>query len=228
MHRRTPRVLVVEDDERVRKVIEYTLGPQGFDVHSVTSGGDALDRLRHRRYDVLILDRRLPDMDGLRVLRDLPEDDLPTIIVSGRATERDRIEGLGAGADDYVVKPFSPLELVARVKALLRRTDREPRIRWLDHGALVVDLDRRGVTVDGRVVELTAREFDLLAFLAARPGKTFTRDDLLREVWDSGVRFQDPSTVTEHVRRLRLKIEADPAAPRWLVTQRAVGYRFEP
>ena len=153
---------------------------------------------------------------------------VPVIVCSGRDSEEDRIRTLNLGADDFVVKPFSFAELEARVRAVLRRGNGEPAATCLHHGDLVVDRDTRTVTVRDEVVPMTRKEFDLLAFLAASPGQVFSREDLLERVWGSTEEWQGRSTVTEHVRRVRLKIEPDPDSPRWITTVRGVGYRFSP
>ena len=169
--------------------------------------------------------------DGFGVLAEVREKlDLPVVLVTGRGAVQDRVLGLRLGADDYVVKPFSTSELIARIDAILRRRTpsegAEPGLRTF--GALVIDADAREVVVDGRRVHLTAKEFELLRFLSASPRQVFSREQLLRSVWESSGEWQDVATVTEHVRRLRIKIEASPARPRWVVTVRGVGYRFEP
>ena len=162
---------------------------------------------------------------------------MPVILLTGRSAEADKVLGLRSGADDYVLKPFSPDELVARVETVLRRSGRlsgpaalpEPAAgRVLEFGGLEVDLDSREVRVAGRHVAMTAREFDLLAFLASAPRRVFSREQLLRQVWDSSTEWQADATVTEHVRRIRRKIEPDPDQPRWVLTIRGAGYRFEP
>jgi two-component system, OmpR family, phosphate regulon response regulator PhoB len=217
------RVLVVEDDRRVQKLISWRLEADGHRVHAVDDGTLALAALERRRPDVLILDLNLPGVPGLDVLRGA--EGTPTIIVSARTSEQDRILGLDAGADDYLVKPFSPDELAARVRALLRRTSGTTTI---EAGALVIDREARQVRLDGRCIELSPREFDLLAFLAASPRRPFTREQLLRHVWHSSAGWQDPGTVTQHMHRLRHKLECDPAHPVWLQTVSRAGYRFDP
>jgi two-component system response regulator ResD len=179
----------------------------------------------------VILDLMLPKVDGLEVFRRLrAEQDVPVVMVTAKGEEVDRVVGLELGADDYVVKPFSPREVVARIRAVLRRGQRPEDHRGgrpLVAGPFVIDHDRREVTRDGEPVELTRKEFDLLEVLSAYPGTTFRRLDLLERVWDSSWDGSS-STVTVHVRRLRMKLEEDPSAPRHIVTVWGVGYRFEP
>ena len=224
------RILLVDDDPTVRAVVERYLQRAGYAVHAVGDGRVALEKVRELPIDLAILDVMLPGMDGLSVLRTLREegDETPVILLTARGEEVDRVGGIELGADDYVVKPFSPRELVARATMVLRRAAppiaREP----LTYGDLVIDPGQRRVTVAGEVVELTRLEFDLLHFLASSPTQVFSRAELLQHVWDSSPEWQDPSTVTVHVRRLRRKLEPDPHAPRWIVTARGVGYRFEP
>jgi DNA-binding response OmpR family regulator len=187
--------------------------------------------------ELVVLDLGLPKLRGLDVLRRVRKDDsapvssMPVIVLSGQSDETDRILGLELGADDYVVKPFSPRELVARVRSVLRRTRSEPlpeAFQRLQFDDLALDLTTREVLLRGEPVELRRREFDLLAFLCLSPRRVFTREQLLRQVWDSEPEWQGAGTVSEHVHRLRAKIEDDPAHPRWLVTVRGVGYRFVP
>ncbi|MGH2842872.1 MAG: winged helix-turn-helix domain-containing protein, partial [Solirubrobacteraceae bacterium] len=182
-----------------------------------------------QRPEVVVLDLMLPDLDGLEVMRRLRREErerTAIILLTARGEESDRITGLHLGADDYVVKPFSPAELVARVDAVLRRVERrhepQPVLRFED---LELDLEDRAVRRDGATVELTPREFDLLAFFARHPGQTFTRDQLMERVWQFAF-FLDTSTVTVHIRRLRAKLEADPAQPRFIQTVWGIGYRF--
>ncbi len=223
------RVLVVEDDTGIRRLVSSRLAQQGLEVTPASTAAEGLRALRHVTFDVAILDLALPDGSGLdlvQALRDLGAD-THVIILTGAGSEEDRVRALELGADDYVVKPFFVRELSARVLAVQRRRDLA-KDSTLTHGPLEVDLAARCVTVDGAPVELTAKEFDLLAFLAARPGHAFSRDDLLRSVWQSAADWQRPSTVTEHIRRLRSKIEPGSRPPRLLVTVRGTGYRFEP
>src|SRR5581483_8113756 len=179
--------------------------------------------------DLVVLDLSLPRVDGLDVLTRLRRTSaIPVIVVTGRGGETDRIVGLDLGADDYLVKPFSPGELAARVRSVLRRALPESTNERLTFGALEIDETTRDVRVRGAAVELTAKEFDLLVFLARSPRRVFTRAQLLERVWGSATQWQDDATVTQHVHRLRHKLEADPGRPTWLRTVRGVGYRFEP
>jgi two-component system, OmpR family, phosphate regulon response regulator PhoB len=222
------RILAVDDDEAILAMLARVLESEGFTVDAVTSATGAIARIRADVPDVVLLDLGLADADGLEVLSAVRHDlDVPVILVTARGAELDRVRGLRSGADDYVVKPFSYPELAARIDNVLRRAGRAPEPTVREFGPLSIDLASREVRVDGELVVTTAKEFDLLAFFAASPGKVFTRDELLREVWASSSEWQDPATVTEHVRRLRLKIEADPEHPRWIATVRGVGYRFD-
>jgi DNA-binding response OmpR family regulator len=230
-----PTVLVVDDEPMVREVVARYLERDGAVVEQLDTGDAALAWLgAGNRPDLVVLDVMLPGTDGLTVLREVrTRDDVPVILLTARTDEVDRVVGLELGADDYVVKPFSPRELAVRVRNLLRRTasaappepDASPALQF---GALRIDLGARDVSVDGVAVALTPKEFDLLATLARSPRQVFTRAQLLESVWDSAPEFQDPATVTVHVGRLRQKVERDPERPRWIVTAWGVGYRFEP
>jgi DNA-binding response OmpR family regulator len=225
------RVLLVDDEEIVRDVLTRYLEREGFRVDVAADGEAAIAATARVRPDVVLLDLMLPKLDGIEVFRRIrSEGDLPIVMLTAKSEEVDRIVGLELGADDYVTKPFSPREVVARIRAVLRRMDRsaaEPRDGVLTAGSLEIDRDRREVRRGGEPVELTRKEFDLLEVLASRPGVTFRRIDLLDRVWDSAWEG-DSSTVTVHVRRLRSKIEDDPSTPRHIVTVWGVGYRFEP
>ncbi len=229
VHMSNGRVLVVDDEPMVREVVTRYLEHEGFSVDAVDNGRDALAAVKRNVPDLVVLDIMLPEIDGLDVLTRLRlSGDIPVILLTARAAENDRILGLELGADDYVVKPFSPRELTARVRSVLRRSGGDPSGRKLAFEGLEIDPATREVELDGETVELTAREFDLLAFMASAPRQVFSRAQLLAQVWDSSPDWQDPATVTVHVRRLRQKIERDPDDPRRLVTVRGVGYRFEP
>lgn len=227
-------ILIVDDEASVVEVVSLYLQREGFRVRSARNGTDALLALQAQRPALMILDVMLPHIDGLTLIRRLRENpalDVPVIMLTARGQEADRIAGLDLGADDYVTKPFSPAELVSRVKAVLRRvsgkgTDAttEPPI---DYGALRLDPATREVRVGGAQVELTATEFNLLWFMASHPRTVFKRDQLLEHVWGYND-YLDPSTVTVHIRRLREKIERDPSNPIWLQTVWGVGYKFEP
>ncbi|GAY08056.1 response regulator transcription factor [Pseudonocardia sp. N23] len=220
-------VLVVDDDETVRDVVGRYLGAAGHDVALVADGHAALRAARATRPDVVVLDLMLPGLGGLEVCRALRADgELPPIVMlTALGEEDDRLLGLELGADDYVTKPFSPRELVLRVASILRRTAAQPGSPVLTDGGLRLDPAARVATLRDRVLALTTREFDLLAFLLAHPGQAFTREELLSRVW--GWEFGDRSTVTVHVRRLREKIEQDPTAPRRIATIWGTGYRYD-
>jgi DNA-binding response OmpR family regulator len=223
------RVLVVDDEPMVREVVTRYLEHDGFLVTAVDNGRDALAAAKSSAPDIIILDIMLPEVDGLDVLTQLRmSGDVPIIMLTARTSEADRILGLELGADDYVSKPFSPRELTARVRSVLRRSSREDGHRRIEFDDLEIDIDSREVKVSDAVVDLTAREFDLLAFLAGSPRQVFSRAQLLGQVWGSSPDWQDPATVTVHVRRVRQKIEKDPDNPERLITVRGVGYRFEP
>ncbi|MDJ0961719.1 MAG: response regulator transcription factor [Acidimicrobiia bacterium] len=225
----TARVLVVDDEPMVREVVVAYLEREGFAVIEAADGRTALDLINSTHPDLVVLDVMLPQLDGFSVLTEVRKAiDVPVILLTARTEETDRVLGLELGADDYVVKPFSPRELAARVRSVLRRTRQSPAPSLLEFDGLTIEGATREVRLDGEAIELTPKEFDLLAFLAASPRQVFSRGQLLEQVWDSSPDYQDPSTVTVHVRRLRQKIEADPDAPRWIATVWGVGYRFEP
>jgi DNA-binding response OmpR family regulator len=226
-------ILVVDDDATVADVVGRYLRHEGFTTETVADGRVALDRALASPPDLVVLDLMLPGLDGLEVCRRLRAlAPVPIVILTARGQESDRIIGLDIGADDYVAKPFSPRELVARVRAVLRRArgplapsgPEAPRVHV--DGDLEVDVAARQARRGGRVVSLTAREFELLAFLARHPRQAFSREEILESVW--GYRYGDTSTVTVHVRRLREKIEPDPSNPRRIATVWGVGYRWEP
>jgi DNA-binding response OmpR family regulator len=225
-------VLVVDDEPMVREVVTRYLNLDGYSVQEAADGDEAMTWLRHNRPELVVLDVMLPGVDGLEVLRHLrSEGDIPVILLTARAEEVDRIVGLELGADDYVVKPFSPRELVARVRTVLRRSNGvAPSVTMeaLAFDNLLIDPRTREVTVAGEPVSLTPKEFDVLHFMASSPRQVFSRRQLLEQVWDSAPEYQDPATVTVHIGRLRQKLEADPDEPRWLATVWGVGYRFEP
>jgi len=222
------QLLMVEDDVAVRRLVTNRLERQGVTVTAAATAGAALRELRESTFDVAIFDLTLPDGSGLDLLRMLRKRGTAThvIILSGADSESDRVGALGQGADDYVVKPFFVRELTARVMAVGRRQE-ESHAHSMVFGPLAIDLVARQVTVNDKAVDLTAKEFDLLAFLSARPRHAFSRDELLHSVWQSAAEWQQESTVTEHVRRLRAKIEHDPQQPSLVMTVRGVGYRFD-
>ncbi|MEV6025693.1 response regulator transcription factor [Streptomyces sp. NPDC052036] len=227
------RVLVVDDDPTVSEVVAGYLDRAGFAVELAADGPTAVALAAARPPDLVVLDLMLPGMDGLEVCRHIREDGpLPVIMLTARGDEEDRILGLEVGADDYVTKPFSPRELVLRVESVLRRAGTpaaartEPAEPWLRVGPLALDPVARRAIRDGAELALTIREFDLLEFFLRHPGRATTREELMRQVW--GWQFGDLSTVTVHVRRLREKIEDDPAHPHLISTVWGVGYRFDP
>jgi DNA-binding response OmpR family regulator len=225
-------ILVVEDEPSLREVISLYLKRAGYGVTAVADGLAALEAATATPPDLVVLDLMLPRMDGYEITRRLrAQNDTPIIMVTARREEQDRIAGLEMGADDYVVKPFSPQELVSRVRAVLRRTkavgSADPTTEpALDFGQLRIDPGTRLVWANGDEKTLTAKEFDLLWWLARHPRQVFTRDQLLDHVWGL-TEYIDPSTVTVHIRRLREKIETDPSAPRFVQTVWGVGYKFE-
>ncbi|WP_410808871.1 response regulator transcription factor [Micromonospora sp. 067-2] len=226
----TQRVLVVDDDRTVSDVVCRYLEHAGYHVSHVGDGLAALDAVRDRAPHLVVLDLMLPGMDGLQVCRRLRErpDGVPIIMLTARGDEADRVLGLQLGADDYLGKPFSPRELVLRVGSVLRRAGEPaaPPAELLADAGLEVSTGPRIARLRGRELALTLREFDLLAHLMRHPTRAFRRTELLERVW--GWNFGDQSTVTVHVRRLREKIEDDPAEPRRIVTVWGVGYRYEP
>ncbi len=224
------RVLVVDDDPTVSDVVRRYLEQEGCQVRLVSDGFAALAAVDAEMPDIVILDLMMPGIDGLEVCRRLREatPDLPVVMLTALGEESNRVVGLEVGADDYVTKPFSPRELVLRVRSVLRRTAPPvvlPASAMVIDGDLVADTGRRIARLGGQVLALTSREFELLAFLMRHPARAWTRAELLDKVW--GWQFGDHSTVTVHVRRLREKIEADPASPRRILTAWGVGYRYE-
>jgi DNA-binding response OmpR family regulator len=223
-------VLVVDDEPAIADVVSRYLKRAGYETAVAETGQTALGQAAELRPDVVVLDLMLPDIDGLEVMRRLRREDRrgAIILLTARGEESDRVVGLHLGADDYVVKPFSPAELVARVDAVLRRIDPvaepQPPLRF---DGLEIDPGGRQVLLDGHPLELTQREFDLLLFLARHPGQVFTREQLMEHVWQYTF-YIDTSTVTVHIRRLRAKLEPDPANPRFIQTVWGVGYRFAP
>ena len=223
-------ILVVDDEPNIREVVGLYLRRDGHTVVLAADGEEALRLHRDYQPDLVVLDLMLPKVSGLEVCRRIQrERQVPLIMLTAKGDEEDRIIGLGVGADDYLVKPFSPRELVARVAAVLRRVTTpllvQPQQRVISIGELLINPNTREVTVRGSVVTLTVREFDLLYYVASEPSRVFTRDQLMDAVW--GYAFAaDTSTVTVHMRRLREKIEEDPTHPQYLITVWGVGYRF--
>lgn len=223
------RVLVIDDDAEARWLSADALIERGFTVTEAGDGIAAKLSIEHRPPDLIVLDLGLPGIDGLDLLKWLRHSgNLPVIVVTGRAEQSDRIVGLELGADDYVVKPFDPRELVARVNAVLRRGQSNESRPKLDYGELIIDLTTRDVSFNGTLINLTAKEFDLLSFLAASPRQVFSREQILENVWGSSSQWQNPSTVNEHIHRLRRKVEPGRSPQRWIETMRGAGYRFTP
>ena len=225
------RILIIEDDRDIVELVRYNLANEGFEVTSVADGSAALASLRKSTPDLVILDLMLPKMPGLEVCKEIRRDAalnrLPILMLTARGEEADRVIGLEMGADDYVTKPFSPRELAARVKALLRRTEPAGEAeRAIEVGRLLIDPSSYRVTRAGKLLTLSTLEFRLIYYLAARPNRVFTRDQLLDAVWGTD-RFVTPRSVDVYIRRLREKIETDPENPVYLKTVRGAGYLFE-
>ena len=229
----TRRVLMVEDDRDIARLVELHLRDLNCGVDLAGSGEEGLRLAADDGYDLVILDLMLPGVDGLEVCRRIragQESHVPILMLTAKSTELDRVVGLEVGADDYLTKPFSILELVARVKALFRRVEAlssrsERPGSVIENRGLFIDKDKRKVTVQGRKIRLTAKEFDLLVQFAAHPGRVFTRSQLLDRVWGYGHEGYE-HTVNSHINRLRAKIESDPSEPRYIETVWGVGYRF--
>lgn len=225
------RILIIEDDRDIVELVRYNLANEGFQVQAALDGSSGLNTLKKTPPDLLLLDLMLPKLSGLEICREIRRDDslnrLPILMLTARGEEADRVIGLEMGADDYVTKPFSPRELVARVKALLRRTEPVGDVpRTIEVGKLAIDPASYKVSQAGRPVPLSTLEFRLLYYLASRPNRVFTRDQLLDAVWGTD-RFVTPRSVDVYVRRLREKIEGDPENPIHLKTVRGAGYLFE-
>lgn len=222
-------VLVVDDEPTIAEVVSRYLQRAGYETRIAGDGPDALEQMRAQRPDLVVLDLMLPGMDGLEVMRRMQDSErVSVIMLTARGEPSDRVIGLRLGADDYMAKPFSPAELVARVDAVLRRVPPEPELEEpIAFDDLQLDPVARRVTVRGAEVALTVREYELLLHFVRRPGQVFSRDQLMDAVWRYSF-YSDTSTVTVHVRRLRAKIEEAPSEPRWLQTVWGVGYRFQP
>ena len=228
----TRKVLVVEDNPDIAKLVSLHLKDLDCEVALAADGRRGLDEARARRYDLIILDLMLPGMEGLEVCRRLrgETDYTPILMLTAKSSEVDRVVGLEIGADDYLTKPFSIGELIARVKAIFRRVDalgagRPQAPERLNLGAMVIEVDKRRVTVSGQPVDLTAKEFDLLLQFAERPGRVYSRQQLLDLVWGTGHMGYE-HTVNSHINRLRGKIETNPAEPEYVLTVWGVGYKF--
>jgi DNA-binding response OmpR family regulator len=225
-----PRILLVDDEQSVQKLLAYPLRKEGYEVVGALNGAQALERLRDQHFDLLVLDLMLPEVDGFEVCRKVrARSTMPIIMLTARADEIDKVLGLELGADDYITKPFSVREFRSRVKAVLRRAElSQPDERLeepLERGNLVIDFERREVALRGEVVRLTYVEFEILAALARSPGRVYSRTMLLERVWGDSA-YRDPRTVDVHIRHLREKLETDAKHPELLFTVRGVGYRF--
>ncbi|WP_003541807.1 response regulator transcription factor [Desulfotomaculum nigrificans] len=228
-----PKILVVDDEQPIRELVKYNLEREGFEVLLAGDGNTGLDMARTEAPDLIILDIMLPGMDGLSVCRTLHQEPatraIPIIMLSARGEEVDKVLGLELGADDYITKPFSPRELIARVKARLRRQTTDNATQETGRiavGKLIIDQDRFVVSVNGVKQDLTPKEFELLRYLARHPGKVFSRDFLLEQIW--GYEYTgDSRTVDVHIRHIRQKLEQIPGAPQFIETVRGVGYRFK-
>src|SRR5215471_2077740 len=223
------KVLIVEDEHDLIRLIKYNLEKEGFRVSSVTDGSLVMAELRREEPDLLVLDLMLPGMDGLEICRQVRRHDryagIPILMLTARSGEADRVVGLELGADDYVTKPFSMRELVARVRALLRRHEPPPQRATVQRGHLSIDPSAHSVTIAGKQVELSALEFRLLHYLASHPGMVFSRDHLLDSVWGND-RTVTPRSVDVYIRRIREKVEPKPQEPAYVQTIHGVGYRF--
>lgn len=228
------KVLIVEDDQAISELVALYLSKDGVTALAVESAEGAQEAMRGQSFDLVILDVNLPGMDGFEYLQSLRRvSTIPVIIVSARESDEDKILGLGIGADDFVSKPFSPRELVARVRSQLRRAGYSvnssmapPREAPVTFGPFRLDREERRLSREGSEIALSRKEFELLSYLAERPRVSVGAEDLYAAVW--GAKFGDLSTVAGHVRRLRMKLEEDPSSPRWIVTVHGFGYRFEP
>jgi DNA-binding response OmpR family regulator len=222
------RILVVEDEPAISEAVSYALRDAGYDVDCADDGNDAIAAARTEPYDLMVLDLLLPGMPGIEVCETLrKESDLPIVMLTARDTELDRVTGLDIGADDYVTKPFSVSELVSRVRALLRRRelDRAGSANVVKVGGLQLDVSRYSAAIDGAPLRLTTSEFRLVQLLASEPGRVFTRDELIRHLWQSDF-VGDRRAIDVHISNLRRKLESDPRRPRRLLTVRGVGYKL--
>ncbi len=222
------RVLIVDDEPDLSESVAWRLEQAGFELEVASDGPAALKAVRTTRPDLILLDLVLPGMSGIDVLREIRRisEEVPVVLISGRSEEADRVVALEIGADDFVLKPFSPRELVARIRALVRRSRRGVKASYdvMRYDGLEVALTARRVLVRGREVRLSAKEFELLSTLARSPDRAFSRAELVDLVWPSSLAAKPEATLTEHMSRLRRKIEEDPSIPRWLVTVRGMGY----
>lgn len=224
------RILTVEDDERIRQAVKLALEDEGWDVTEAATGESAMESFRAEAFDVVLIDIQLPGIDGFDVCRSIRRtSDVPVIMVTARDDTHDVVAGLEAGADDYLTKPFAPKELSARIRALLRRarTPEQGELERIKVGDLEISPEEGLVLKDGAELQLTKTEFKLLVELASQPGKVFSREVLLERVWGYDY-FGDGRLVDVHIRRLRMKVESDPASPRYVVTSRGLGYKLQP
>jgi DNA-binding response OmpR family regulator len=231
MATQAPRILLVDDEHAVQKLLAFPLRKDGYDVVAATTGSEALDRFRDGEFDLVVLDVMLPQVDGFEVCRQLrARSSVPIIMLTAKAEEFDKVLGLELGADDYITKPFSMREFRSRVKAVLRRADLrrngdDAADPPLEDGELRMDFAKRHVEVRGEPVKLTYVEFEILAILARSPGRVFSRTMLLERLWGDAA-YRDPRTIDVHIRHLREKIERDPKEPELIFTVRGVGYHF--
>jgi len=223
------KVLVVDDEMHIIELLQFNLTKRGFDVFTATNGEEAIQLAINEKPDLIVLDVMLPGMDGIDVCRKLRQNvstsDIPVIMLTARGEESDKILGLEMGADDYLTKPFSPRELVARIKAVLRRTRPEDSNNIIEHAGIRMDLSKHEVYVKGEKKELTPKEFELLKILIANPGRVFSRDQLMESIWGYNY-IGDSRTVDVHIRHLRQKIEED-SGEKFIETIRGIGYRFK-
>jgi DNA-binding response OmpR family regulator len=221
-----PRILIVEDDPKIAALVSKNLEAAGYACHEAPSGEDGLEALQRVQPLLVILDVTLPGIDGHEFTRRARRtSNVPIIMLTARVGDSDKVLGFEIGADDYVTKPFSTQELVARVRALLRRSSYEPHDSVLVRGGLSIDAERREVRIDGELVETTSLEFDLLHFIASRPGRVYSRESLMNQVWGHD-RVVDTRSIDSIVSRLRRKLEPDPGRPRYIQTVWGAGYRF--
>jgi DNA-binding response OmpR family regulator len=231
MATQAPRILLVDDEHAVQKLLAFPLRKDGYDVVGATTGSEALDRFRDGEFDLVVLDVMLPQVDGFEVCRQLrARSSVPIIMLTAKAEEFDKVLGLELGADDYITKPFSMREFRSRVKAVLRRAEMRPDVDGaiegpLEINGLTIDFAKRAVSVRGEPVQTTYVEFEILAALATHPGRVFTRESLLTRIWGDAA-YRDPRTIDVHIRHLREKLELDAKHPEYLFTVRGVGYRF--
>jgi two-component system alkaline phosphatase synthesis response regulator PhoP len=226
------KILVIEDEPDIRKLLQYNLAQERFKVLEAEDGEQALKILQRDKPHLIILDLMLPGLSGLelcKILRDRPDtSQLPILMLTAKAGEADKVVGLEMGADDYLAKPFSPREMVARVRAILRRSESAPaaEVRLYQKGSLKIDFANYEVYVRGKLIKLTLKEFELLRLLALNPNRVLSRDQVLDRIW-GGETFVTPRTVDVHIRRLRKAIEKDDSKPKWILTLRGVGYKFD-